>query len=139
MMEEMDMQHQSIRRDLPHFPQSNDDTFDLNALLHPAKAFAHPVDVVRDPDLTLNEKRAILALWASDACAVEAAPALREAPGGRSVPFDDIMDALRTLDREADAHKPLPRYRRVLHKLIEGVPKGAPRRKPDNDRGSSIN
>ena len=35
--------------------------FDLNELLHPAQAFRHPSDVVSDPDLTLNEKRAILA------------------------------------------------------------------------------
>jgi hypothetical protein len=42
------------------------DDFDLDALLHPASAFAHPMDVVRDPDLTLNEKRAVLASWASD-------------------------------------------------------------------------
>ena len=48
-----------------------DSEFDLNSLLHPASAFDHPLDVVRDPDLTLNEKRAILASWASDACAVE--------------------------------------------------------------------
>jgi hypothetical protein len=41
------------------------DVFDLDALLHPASAFAHPMDVVRDPDLALNEKRAILASWAS--------------------------------------------------------------------------
>jgi hypothetical protein len=53
------------------------DIFDLDALLHPANAFAHPMDVVRDEDLTLNEKRAILASWASDACAIEAAPDLR--------------------------------------------------------------
>ena len=57
------------------------DPFDLDTLLHPAGAFAHPADVVHDPDLSLNEKRAILASWASDACAVEAAPALRKAPG----------------------------------------------------------
>jgi hypothetical protein len=50
-------------------------------LLHPAQAFEHPSDVVNDPDLTLNEKRAILASWASDACAPEAAPRLRCAPG----------------------------------------------------------
>ena len=50
---------------------------DLDSLLHPATAFAHPMDVVHDLDLTLNEKRAILASWASDACAIEAAPALR--------------------------------------------------------------
>jgi hypothetical protein len=74
--------------------------FDLDALLHPARAYAHPHDVVHDPDLTLYEKRAILSSWASDACAVEAAPALREIPGGRVVTFDEVMDALRSLDHE---------------------------------------
>jgi hypothetical protein len=83
--------------------------FDLDSLLHPARAFAHPSDVVRDPDLTLNEKRAILASWASDACAVEAAPELRMSMSGNVVRWDDIMDALRTLDHEAaGAGKPLP-------------------------------
>jgi hypothetical protein len=38
-------------------------------------AFVHPSHVVSDCDLTLSEKRAILAAWASDACAVEASPA----------------------------------------------------------------
>jgi hypothetical protein len=75
--------------------------FDLDALLHPAGAFAHPKDVVRDADLTLNEKRAILASWASDACAVEAAPDLRTTPSGSTVRWDDIMDALRLLDAQA--------------------------------------
>jgi hypothetical protein len=98
------------------------DTFDLDALLHPARAFAHPMDVVRDPDLTLNEKRAILASWASDACAVEAAPELRIAGSGKVVRWDDIMDALRTLDREADGYgKPLPHYKRVLAKKRAGL------------------
>src|SRR6516165_9929538 len=56
----------------------SDKPFDLNldALLHPAQAFEHPRDVVKDPDLTLSEKRAILTSWASDARAVEAAAAL---------------------------------------------------------------
>lgn len=76
-------------------------TLELQALLHPANAFDHPDDVVRDPDLTLNEKRAILASWASDACAVEAAHDLRRTPGGRTVRWDDIMDALKLLDGEA--------------------------------------
>jgi hypothetical protein len=72
---------------------------DLNFLLHPASAFAHPRDVLDDPDLTRAEERAILSSWASDACAVEAAPALRRAPGAaRPVSFDDILDALRSLD-----------------------------------------
>lgn len=75
---------------------------DLDNLLHPERAFAHPHDVVTDPDLTLNEKKAILASWASDASAVEAAPALRLGPGcSRPVPVDDILDALRVLDEEA--------------------------------------
>src|ERR1700745_2374923 len=33
-------------------------------LLHPSGAFAHPYQVVDDPDLTLSEKHAILAAWA---------------------------------------------------------------------------
>jgi len=53
--------------------------FDLDEPLHPAQALAHPLEVVDDPDLTPNEKRAILASWASDACAVEAAPELHSA------------------------------------------------------------
>lgn len=83
--------------------RENETRLDLDQLLHPASAFSHPTEVVNDPDLTLNEKRAILASWASDACAVEAAPALRQGRD-RPVPFDDIMEALRTLDRQAAGH-----------------------------------
>jgi hypothetical protein len=74
------------------FERNTEDTFNLNDLLHPAQAFSHPADVVNDPDLTLNEKRAILASWASDASAVEAVPELRRAPinGERTVAFDDV-------------------------------------------------
>jgi hypothetical protein len=67
------------------------DACDLDKLLHPSQAFERPADVVNDPDLSLNEKRAILASWASDACAVEAVPALRRPPGGK----------LRALDEQA--------------------------------------
>jgi hypothetical protein len=96
--------------------------FDLQALLHPAGAFAHPRDVVADRDMTINEKRAILASWASDACAVESAPELRIAPSGKLVPFDEVMDALRALDQQAVAYgKPQPHYRRVLADRIPGV------------------
>jgi hypothetical protein len=98
----------------------NDDRYDLDELLHPANAFAHPSEVVNDPDLTLCEKRAILASWASDACAVEAAPAWRRPPGNRPVPFDDIMDALRELDQQA--RQPYrPHYKRVLAERRLGV------------------
>jgi hypothetical protein len=75
---------------------------DIDAPLHPARAFKHPVDVVRDSDLTLYEKRAILSSWASDACAVEDFPELRQAPSAVTVKFDEIMDALRELDSELE-------------------------------------
>ena len=74
---------------------------ELEALLHPASAFEHPRNVVDDRDLTLNEKRAILASWASDACAMSAAPALRRAPGGTTVTVDEILEALCALDKKA--------------------------------------
>jgi hypothetical protein len=89
--------------------------FELDQLLNPAQAFQHPAQVVGDPDLTLNEKRAILASWASDACAVEASPELRTAKNG-VVRFDDIMDALKQLDGQAafkpHCPKPVNRARR---------------------------
>jgi hypothetical protein len=115
------------------------DIFDLNALLHPASAFAHPTDVVRDPDLTLNEKRAILASWASDACAIEAAPDLRVNTSGNVVPWDDIIDALRTLDAE-NYGKPLPHYKRVLVRKDAGL-LGARkfRWRNRNDQGAPLN
>ena len=91
-----------------------DEVFDLNELLHPADAFEHPSEVVGDPDLTLNEKRAILSSWASDACALEAAPDLREIPRGKVVRFDDIMDALRSLDR--DEGQALKKYQKLVRR-----------------------
>src|SRR5437868_7410171 len=105
------------------FESRSEDAFDLDDLLHPAQAFSHPSDVVRDLDLTLNEKRAILASWASDACAVESAPALRIAPASsKPVTFDEVMDALRALDKQVpDYAKPRPHYRRVLADRMPGV------------------
>ena len=79
--------------------------FELDGLLHPAGAFRTPMEVVNDPDMTVQEKRAILASWASDACAVEAAPELRSPPSAPIIRFDDIMMALKRLDGEA-ADKP---------------------------------
>ncbi len=71
----------------------------LDRLLSPARHFKHPDDVLRDTTLEVQEKRAILSSWASDACAVESMPALRQPPGARQpIPFDAVMDALRQLD-----------------------------------------
>ena len=100
------------------------DTFDLDQLLHPSKAFATPMDVVKDPDLTTNEKRAILSSWASDACAVS--PDLRAPPEGPVVQFDDIMDALKALDGEAagkvDYQRFIGRARRIRDLYKGGSP-----------------
>ncbi|RWA81813.1 hypothetical protein [Mesorhizobium sp.] len=71
----------------------------LDRLLFPARHFNHPDEVVCDRTLDIQEKRAILASWASDACAVESLPALRKPPGTASpVTFDAVMDALGRLD-----------------------------------------
>ena len=61
--------------------------------------FDHPRDVLDDQRLSLGEKRAILASWASDAAAVASCPALR-APAGlkKPVTIDDILEALYALD-----------------------------------------
>jgi hypothetical protein len=93
------------------------DSLAFTSLLHPAQAYGHPSQVLADSDLTIAEKRAILASWASDACAIEAAPTLRAPSPGNTVKFDEIMDALRSLDREAtmrpDYGKLLSRVQRV--------------------------
>ena len=113
-----------------------DDAYDLDALLHPAQAFDHSSDVVSDPDLTLNEKRAILASWASDACAIEAAPSLRCIPGGKQpVRFDDVMDALRALDSETREQGSRRSRRRSLQRVGRPTPG---RSNPDTGQGHSL-
>ena len=69
-------------------------------LLRPAVGFSHPLEVVKDPDLSLADKRAILSSWASDACAVEGRPEWRWLLGTDApVPLADVIQALRRLDR----------------------------------------
>jgi hypothetical protein len=102
-----------LKKDVAMPETANRKDFDLTNFLHPAGAFRTPKDVVADPDLTLHEKRAILASWASDACAVEAAPEVRRPPSGPPVRFDDIMDALKQLDGEAASK---PHYRKFINR-----------------------
>ena len=59
---------------------------ELDSLLHPGSAFGHPCEVANDPDLTVNEKRAILSAWASDASASEVAPHMRPTATGTASP-----------------------------------------------------
>jgi hypothetical protein len=70
---------------------------ELASLLQPAEAFAHPMDVIDDSDLTTYEKRAILSSWAAQSYSAEQA-GLRRSP--RS--FDQVLDALCRLGSEAD-------------------------------------
>ena len=68
--------------------------------VRPAVGFTSPDDVLKDPHLTLTEKRAILASWASDASSVSDEPTKRWLLGTpEPVPFADIRDALSRLDR----------------------------------------
>ena len=76
-----------------------DNVIDLNVILHPGSVFDHPRDVVADQTISMSEKRAILASWASDAAALASNPALRQLPGSRHrVTIDDVLEALSALD-----------------------------------------
>ncbi len=76
----------------------------LEKLLRPAVGFSHPSEVLKDPLLDDDDKRAILASWASDASAVEGEPTLRWLIGTEApVPLDDVLAARRRLDRVAQA------------------------------------
>lgn len=99
------MNRQTLSPIIPSLaPETSD--LSLDRLLAPARHFKHPNDVLSEATLDLQEKRAILSSWASDACAVESMPALRQPPGAeRPVSFDQIMDALRQLDSEASTHR----------------------------------
>ena len=75
-----------------------DNIIDLNAILRPGSVYDRPRDVVEDPTLSIGEKRAILASWASDAASVVSNPALRELPGSHRVTIDEVLEALSALD-----------------------------------------
>ena len=75
-------------------------------LRQPYWSFNYPHQVVSDASLDLEEKRAILAAWASDIHAVESLPALRHLPGTPyPVTYSSIMAARFRLDQY---HKPAP-------------------------------
>jgi hypothetical protein len=68
-------------------------------LLHPTMHFNHPRDVLMADNISKDEKRAILASWASDICAIESMPAWRCYPGTqRIVAYDEVLAALKALD-----------------------------------------
>ena len=58
-----------------------------------------PIDVVKSRSLSVDDKRAILAAWASDFYAVDSKPALRQLSGtDEPLSVDEVQLALRELD-----------------------------------------
>jgi hypothetical protein len=73
---------------------------DADSLEREFWSFSYPHQVVSEPNMTVEEKRAILAAWASDEHAVESFPLLRHLPGTpHPVTFSSVMDARLQLDR----------------------------------------
>jgi hypothetical protein len=77
-----------------------------DALARPARSFwgfRYPHQVLQDPNMSVEEKRSILAAWASDVHAVESMPMMRHLPGTPyPVTLSSVMDARLRLDREIE-------------------------------------
>ncbi len=73
--------------------------------VRPAVGFLNPDDVLKDPHLTVPDKREILSSWASDASAVQDEPRLRWLLGTvEPVPLDEVRAALKRLDAMEAGH-----------------------------------
>lgn len=71
-------------------------------VLVPSLRLCRPIDVVGAPSLSVDDRRTILAAWASDLYAVDSQPSLRHLPGTPSpVSIDEVQAALRELDRHS--------------------------------------
>ncbi|MFK0278398.1 hypothetical protein ACIQUG_32330 [Ensifer sp. NPDC090286] len=59
-----------------------------------------PIDMVKATALSTDDKRTILASWASDFYAVDSKPAFRHMPGTpEPISIDEVQAALKELDR----------------------------------------
>lgn len=65
------------------------------------KELRNPEDVAGDPHLSIAEKRAMLAAWASDVHAVPDTPTLRQLDNGAIVTLASILTALLELSQES--------------------------------------
>ena len=92
-----------------------------------------PDDVLRQAGLSLAEKRAILAAWASDACAVEDRPGLRRLDNGAVVAVGEILDALRSLDRPGQGENPRERRPLLVRRAARFVPGWRKAHRDDDD------
>ena len=64
--------------------------------------FRRPYEVLADPEMSREEKRALLASWASDARAVSGLPSMRQLEDGSLIEVDEILHALNALDAASD-------------------------------------
>ena len=70
------------------------------AVLLQGMQLQRPIDVVRAPALSVDDKRTILAAWASDFYAIDSMPPLRQLPGTpEPISIDELQSALKELDR----------------------------------------
>jgi hypothetical protein len=123
----------------------NENTSLLNADRKVAGDAARPIcqqpdEILADPGMSLDEKRALLASWASDARAVPGAPSLRQLEDGSHVEVDEILRALKALDAEQDCQSsqtpPTLPWLRPLERRRQHKPRGWPRimrRRNDED------
>nr|WP_246705335.1 hypothetical protein [Rhizobium sp. WYCCWR 11152] len=97
-------------------PHNAVDAISAPHVLHQHRHFDHPEEVV-SARLSNDEKRAILASWASDLHAVESLPELRHPPGvPHPVRYRDILDALKKLDEWRDEDSQTRPARRRISK-----------------------
>jgi hypothetical protein len=91
--------------------------------VRPAVGFSDPWDVLKDPHLTIRDKREILSSWASDASAVQDEPSLRWLLGTpEPVPLAEVREALERLDRRTDAGVPPPPPHAAAHSAAPAAP-----------------
>lgn len=81
--------HNESRHDAANFPRR--------------PIFQRPDEVLADPRMSTDEKRALLASWASDVHAVPGLPSMRQLEDGSLVDVDEILAALKALDASDDA------------------------------------
>ena len=72
-------------------------------------SFNHPEQVVSDRVLTLEQKREVLASWASDRHAVPDKPNLRQLNSGAILEVGEILEALQVLDTMEGSRGQVPR------------------------------
>ncbi|MFP3546833.1 hypothetical protein SB748_25705 [Rhizobium sp. SIMBA_035] len=82
--------------------QAVDDVMSMGpAILMQGMQLERPIDVVRSHSLSHDDRRTILAAWASDLYAVVSKPAFRHLPGTpEPVSIDEIRSALEELDQQ---------------------------------------